>query len=243
MSINPTLGGTTHRLTECVISHIDLVLTYSESFSDWNGALEKDSNDLAASESPLKSHFTRIIAFLIYNLRDKSKFYDYEGLGHMFLMNNIHSVAQKIESSQDLQEILGCNYMMELSNKVEESMTDYMKTTWSGVLEYLSEKKSKRQGNWSSLLGKSNNRDVKKKFEIFNNVIENVHQKHEEMLVKDRELRQKLHKSILEKLIPAYEGFIEKYKSQIDKFQNIKYSNEEVESKILDMFLSQELAA
>lgn len=250
LSIYPAPGGGIHPLTEYVINYNDLIFIHRKPLSDLIGTLE-GSNDPTVQELscletddqfqtiPLKHHLIRIIGFLLYNLRYKCKFYDHESLGHLFMMNNVHRIAQKIASSRGLQDIFGYNYMMKLRDKVKEAMTNYLKTSWNVVFCCLRDDRSKPQGKWSSLFSKSN-RAVKEKFKTFNLMIKIIYQSQEEWQVPDTQLRKKLHRSILDKLIPAYNHFLEQHKSNIDKLQHpemyIQYSAKELECKILDMF-------
>lgn len=229
LSLYPTPGGGIHPLTEYVINYIDLIFVHRKPLSDLIGKLE-GSNDPTVKElicsetdqfqtTPLKHHLVRIIRFLLYNLRYKRKFYDHESLGHLFMMNNVHRIAQKIASSQGLQEIFGYNYLMKLRDKVKEAMTNYLKTSWTVVSCCLRDDRSNPRGKWSSLFDKSN-RAVKEKFKKFNFMIKIIYQNQEQWQVPDTQLRKKLHRSILDKLIPAYIHFLEQHKSKIDKLQH-----------------------
>lgn len=245
LSLYPTPGGGIHPLTEYVISYIDLIFVHRKSLSDLIGKLEGSSNptvqELSTDEfetTPLKHHLIRIIGFLLYNLKYKCKFCDHESLGNLFMMNNVHCIAQKIAS---LQEIFGYNYLTKLRDKVKEAMTNYLKTSWNVVFYCLRDDRSKSRGKWSSLFDKSN-RAVKEKLKNFNFIIKIIYQNQEQWQVPDTQLRKKLHRSILNKLIPAYNHFLEQHKSTIDKLQHpemyIQYSVKELECKILDMFSS-----
>lgn len=249
LSLYPTPEGGIHPLTEYVISYIDLIFVHRKSLSDLIGKFE-DSNNPTVQElicletdqfqtTPLKHHLVRIIGFLQYNLRYKCKFYDHESLGHLFMMNNVHLIVQKIASSQGLQEMFGHNYLMKLREKVKEAMTNYLKTSWNVVFYCLRDDRSKPRGKWSSVFGKSNIA-LKEKFKNFNFMIKNIYQNQEQWEVPDAQLRKKLHRSILDKLIPAYIHFLEQHKSKIDKLQHpemyIQFSVKELECKILDMF-------
>lgn len=251
LSMNPTPGGGIHSLTEYVTGYMDLISDHKKSLSDLiltNPAPPPSSDQQhrhhhsTVSEmdyqepdsSPLKHHLIRMIEFLIYNLKFKSKFYEEECLNHLFMMNNVNSVAQKIRNSQGLQELIGSKFLNKLTSTVEKSMNEYLKC-WDGICYCLREhERSRPQARWS-LLSWISSRDVKIKMRSFNQKLENVSQIQEEWEVADEQLKQKLHQSILGILIPAYRSFLDQFSGHIAKLQ-IKYSVEDLESKVLAMF-------
>ncbi|KAI5648229.1 hypothetical protein M9H77_34234 [Catharanthus roseus] len=241
LSMNPTPGGGIHSLTEYVIGYMDLISLHRKSLTDLIATTQalKDPNapELDSSESdssPLKHHLIRIIEFLIYNLRYKSKFYEKESLNHLFMMNNIHCVAQKIRSSQSLRELIGIKFLKELTLSVERAKNEYL-SSWDGICCCLRDnERSKSHAKWSFFPWKSA-RDVKVKLKTFYQKLENVSEIQEEWEVSDPQLTQKLHQSILDMLLPAYSDFIGEFSGHIAK-AHIKYSVKDLETKVLNMF-------
>lgn len=244
LSMNPTPKGGIHSLTEYVTGYMDLISDHRKSLGDLivTNQAAPPSDHSTASEmnysepdsSPLKHHLIRMIEFLMYNLKFKSKFYEQESLNHLFIMNNINSVAQKIRNSQGLQELIGIKFLNKLTSSVEKSKKEYLKC-WDGICYCLREhERSRPQVKWS-LLSWISSRDVKIKFKTFNQKLENVSQIQEEWEVPDEQMKQKLHQSILGILIPAYRSFLDQFSGHIAKLQ-IKYSVEDLETKVLTMF-------
>lgn len=250
LSVIPISGGNIHPMTEYVIHYVELISDHRNSLTDlivssqvFNDllSLEIDAAKTDQEATPLKQHAARIIEFLLYNLSYKSSFYEQESLGHLFMMNNIHHVAQRIKTSQRMQEIVDKDLYRKLTEKVQQEMLDYVKTTWDRVCGCLRHQRSKSLSSikWSFFSANST-KAMKQKFKKFNHRFEDVLQTQAEWAVRDHQLREKLHQSILEKLIPAYCRFLEQFSSRIEKVQHperfIKYSVKDLYIKILYLF-------
>lgn len=250
LSVIPISGGNIHPMTEYVIHYMELVSDHRNSLTELMLSLEIDAAKTNYQEhepTPLKHHAARIIEFLLYNLSYKSSFYEQESLGHLFMMNNIHYVAQRIKTSQRMQEIVDRELYRKLTEKVEQEMLEYVKTTWDricGCLVRYQRSKSLSSSIKRKFFSANSTKSMKQKFKKFNHRLEDVLQTQAEWAVRDQQLREKLHQCILEKLIPAYCLFLEHFSSRIEKFQYpeifIKYSVTELYIKILNLFQCQE---
>lgn len=81
---------------------------------------------------------------------------------------------------------------------------------------------------------------MKNKFKTFNTTFKEVCQTQSTMSVLDIQLRGQIHKSVLGKLIPAYDSFLEKFSSHLQsrrfKERYIKYSSQDLENKLKFLF-------
>ncbi|KAK4384688.1 Exocyst complex component EXO70B1 [Sesamum angolense] len=108
--------GEVHGLTEYVMKQIDLIVrnrrlltsliksTPSMDFGD----LIIPRGDLMDSHnrSFLELHLILIIVVLQRNLKKKSEFFQDPSLGLLFIMNNVRYIVQRIEGSNELQEMI-----------------------------------------------------------------------------------------------------------------------------------------
>nr|XP_027102778.1 exocyst complex component EXO70B2-like [Coffea arabica] len=251
LSTMPFPGGGIHPLTRHIIRHIDLIYVHRKSLIDLvarpQSSNDRDPPEVVGShemdERPIsiESHLTRVIEFLLYNLKFKSNFYGQESLGFLFMMNNVNSVSEMIKSSEELGELIGTRLRMKLSEKVELARADYLHTSWGEVCDFLKGKGLKSDLNFDFFPGRST-RAVKKKFRTFNRMFEDILQTQEGWMVPDQQLRMKLLECIMVKLIPAYNQFLEQL-SRVHKVKNlngyITYSVKDLETKVLTMFQSE----
>nr|XP_027102775.1 exocyst complex component EXO70B1-like [Coffea arabica] len=221
-------------------SLIDLVAR-PQSSNDRDPPEVVGSHEMDERPISIESHLTRVIEFLLYNLKFKSNFYGQESLGFLFMMNNVNSVSEMIKSSEELGELIGTRLRMKLSEKVELARADYLHTSWGEVCDFLKGKGLKSDLNFDFFPGRST-RAVKKKFRTFNRMFEDILQTQEGWMVPDQQLRMKLLECIMVKLIPAYNQFLEQL-SRVHKVKNlngyITYSVKDLETKVLTMFQSE----
>ncbi|XP_027151121.1 exocyst complex component EXO70B1-like [Coffea eugenioides] len=244
LSTRPFPGGGIHPLTKYIIHHIDLIYVHRESLTELGSNDNRDPPEIPGSHEMdgglvfLKRHLTRVIEFLLQNLKFKSNFYGQESLHCLFMMNNVNSVSEKIKSSKELEELIGTHLQMKLREKVELAKTDYFHRSWGEVCTFLKGEGLKSYFNCDFFPGRST-RAVKKKFKTFNSMFEDILQTQEGWIVPDLQLRMKLLECILAKLIPAYNHFLERL-SRVYKVKRvseyIKYSVKDLETKVLDMF-------
>lgn len=248
LSTRPFPGGGIHPLTEHIIHHIDLIYLHRKSLADLvarpQGSKDRDTPEALGShemdERPicLNGHLTRIIEFLLYNLKFKSNFYGQESLGYLFMMNNANSVSEMINTCEKLGELLGTHLRMKLREKVELERNDYLHTSWGEVYNFLKGKGLKSHLTFDFFPG-SSTRAVKKKLKTFNRMFEDILQTQEGWVVPDQQLRMKLLECIVVKLIPAYNHFLGQL-SRVHKVKDlngcIKYSVTDLEAKVLNMF-------
>ncbi|OVA08321.1 Exocyst complex protein Exo70 [Macleaya cordata] len=246
----PVPGGTIHPLTRYVMNYISLISDYKQTLIELivrkplSGS--RYSSDPISSEmefletenrSPLALHLIWIILNLQFNLEGKSKHYKDASLPHLFFMNNIHYILQKVKGSPELREMIGDDYLKKLSGKVRQSAMNYQRSTWLRILYCLRDEGLHVSGSFSSGVSKT---VLRERFKAFNSIFEEVHRTQVTWLVPDTQLREELRISISEKLIPAYRSFLGRFRSQIENGRHpemyIKYSVEDIETAVLDFF-------
>lgn len=249
-STTPVPGGTIHPLTRYVMNYINLISDYKQTMSELITSKPSTglrySDDVASPEldfdeqegkAPLSIHLIWIIVILEFNLEGKSKCYKDASLVHLFLMNNVHYIVQKIKNSPELREMIGDDYLKKLTGKYRQAATSYQRSTWVRVLHCLRDEGLHVSGGFSSGVSRS---ALRERFKAFNAMFDEVHRVQNTWIVPDNQLREELRIAISELLIPAYRSFLGRYKSHIESGrhpeQYIKYSVEDLENMALDFF-------
>ncbi|KAH6790059.1 exocyst subunit exo70 family protein D1 [Perilla frutescens var. frutescens] len=247
----PVPGGTIHPLTRYVMNYISLISDYKQTlielivskpstgprYSSDPNVPDMDFSEYEGQASTLALHLIWIIVILQFNLDGKSKHYKDTSLAHLFMMNNVHYIVQKIKGSPELREMIGDDYLRKLTGKFRVSATNYQRATWVRVLYCLRDEGLHVSGSFSSGVSKS---ALRERFKAFNSMFEEVHRTQATWLIPDTQLREELRISISEKLLPAYRSFLGRFRSHIESGRHpenyIKYSVEDLESAVLDFF-------
>jgi exocyst complex protein 7 len=247
----PVPGGTIHPLTRYVMNYISLISDYKQTLIEL--IVSKPSTgsrygsdpttpdmefaDELEGKTPLALHLIWLIVILQFNLEGKSKHYKDASLAHLFMMNNVHYIVQKVKGSPELREMIGDDYLKKLTGKFRQAATNYQRATWVRVLYCLRDEGLHVSGSFSSGVSKS---ALRERFKSFNAMFEDVHRNQAMWLVPDVQLREELRISISEKLLPAYRSFLGRFRSHIESGKHpenyIKYSAEDLETAVLDFF-------
>ncbi|KAL2493330.1 exocyst subunit exo70 family protein D1 [Abeliophyllum distichum] len=245
-------GGTLHPLTRYVMNYISLITEFKQTLLDlivskpstgsrYSGDLNMPDIDFLEFEgevTPLSLHLIWIIVILQYNLEDKSKHYKDASLSHLFIMNNVHYIVQKIKGSPELREMIGDEYLKKLTGKYRLAATSYQRSTLVKVLYCLRDEGLHVSGSFSSGVSRS---ALRERFKAFNAMFEEVHKTQATWLVPDPQLCEELRISISHKVIPAYRSFLGRFRSHIESGRHpenyIKYSVEDLENAVLDFFV------
>lgn len=247
----PVPGGTIHPLTRYVMNYISLISDYKQTllelivskpstgprYSSDPNVPDMDFTEFEGQASTLALHLIWIIVILQFNLDGKSKHYKDASLIHLFMMNNVHYIVQKVKGSPELREMIGDYYLRKLTGKFRISATNYQRATWVRVLHCLRDEGLHVSGSFSSGVSKS---ALRERFKSFNAMFEEVHRTQATWLIPDNQLREELRISISEKLLPAYRSFLGRFRSHIESGRHpenyIKYSVEDLENAVLDFF-------
>ncbi|KAK8965761.1 hypothetical protein KSP40_PGU010446 [Platanthera guangdongensis] len=249
----PVPGGTIHPLTRYVMNYISLISDYKQTLIQLitsrppatNRLIGDDSGEVLlevnlpepANHSPLASHLIWIIFILQYNLEIKAQQYRDTALSHIFFMNNLHYIVQKVMGSPEFLEVIGDDYPRKLTAKFRQLATSYERTTWVKILHCLRDEGLHVGGSFSSSVSRST---LRERFKAFNAAFEEVHRIQATWSVPDSQLREELRISILEKLLPAYRSFLGRFRHHIESGRHpdlyIKYSAEDLEIALSDFF-------
>ncbi|GFP85734.1 exocyst complex component exo70a1 [Phtheirospermum japonicum] len=226
----PVPGGTIHPLTR-------YVMNYPRYNSNDPNIPDTNLSDFEGQGSTLSLHLIWVIMILQFNLETKSKHYKDASLAHLFMMNNVHYIFQKIKGSPELREMIGDDYLKSLTGIFRSAATNYQRSTWVRVLYSLRDEGLHVSGSFSSGVSKS---ALRARFKAFNAMFDEVHRTQSTWLIPDTQLREELRISISEKVIPAYRSFLGRFRSHIESGKHpenyIKYSAEDLENAVLDFF-------
>lgn len=243
---SPVSGGTIHPLTKYAVSYIRRIADYKEALTQLITSKPTSSvgnyDDMEFLEvpgkSPLVLHLIWIIISLKFNLEAKSKHYQDVSLGHLFLMNNVRYIIQRVEGSSVLQEMIGRDYIRKLGEYILQEADSYNRSTWDRVL-YCLRGEGLYSGFFCSL--KLSKATLKDRFKSFNATFDEVCQTQSTWLVLDSQLRGQLHQLILKKLTPAYMSFLDQFRSHIETEKHperyIKYSVQGLENAVCGLFV------
>ncbi|XP_022883831.1 exocyst complex component EXO70A1-like [Olea europaea var. sylvestris] len=199
--------GATHSLTKRVMNYISLIVCNKELLTDLIISMPPlkfgDQLDLKG-KSHLALHFILIIVVLQLNLKGKSEQLNHVSLRHLFMMNNVHYIVEKIEESKELRQIIGDDYMEKLYRNVKQAMTSYQVSTCDKFLSCCQEEGLYVTWCFSTRVSKP---ALRKGLKSINSVFEEIQTLQTNWIVHDSELLNKLRASMVDKLIPAYKKF------------------------------------
>ncbi|XP_044477383.1 exocyst complex component EXO70E2-like [Mangifera indica] len=234
ISLKPFPQGGIHPLTRYVMNYIKTLSLYGESLNSilvdqdtdhTNAVVETMSEQEVSSVTfcPLACHLRSVTSTLQCNLFDKSKLYKEEGLRHIFLMNNIHYMVEKVKGS-DLKLFFGDEWIRKHNGKFQQHATSYERATWGSVLSFISDCPHSNTFFEGT---------PKERCRRFNLAFEEVYKSQTQWSIPNSQLKEDLRISSSLKVIHAYRTFLGRNHIS-DKY--IKYSVDHVESLLLDFF-------
>lgn len=245
-------GGAIHPLNRYVMNYIKFLFDYTDTLKqlldekketiprqlsdDFIGFHQEDRRGDHLNTTPLARRLLSITSLLESNLEGKSKLYKDIALSHLFLMNNVHYIVQKVKGSE-LRSLLGDDWIRKHSGQVRQYATSYQRSAWKKVLFCLRDEGIYIGGNSSTKVSKD---ALKDRFKSFNTVFEELYRNQTAWFVPDPQLREELRISIEEKLLPAYRSFMGRFRIHLEGVRHaekyIKYSPEDLENYLLDLF-------
>lgn len=247
ISTNPFAGGGIHHLTRYVMNYIKTLTIYSETLDlllkdhdpedsislspDMSPVAESDDNsgDSSSCFSPMALHFRSLASILERNLDDKSLLYREDSLRQLFLMNNIHYMAEKVKASE-LRTIFGDGWIRKHNWRFQQHAMNYERATWSSILSLLKDEGIQNLG--SNSVSKTL---LKERLQRFYIAFEEVYKSQTSWLVPDSQLREDLRISTSLKVIQAYRTFVGRNSTHVSE-RHIKYTAVDLENFLLDFF-------
>lgn len=252
----PVTGGSVHPLTRYVMNYIKLACDYTDTLKLAYGETTQTLNLTLTSPSPRSHHshspddrytreeasplanqISRLGQVLQANLEGKAKLYRDPALTHLFLMNNIHYVVQKVKSSE-VRALLGDIWVRRQAGMVRQAAASYQRAGWTKVLSCL---RDEGLHNKSGLSSSVSRQVLKDRFKNFNTIFDEVHRTQSQWVVLDPMLRDELRIFIADKVLPAYRAFLGRYGHYIETGRHpdkyIKYTVEDLEMAIGEFFM------
>uniref|UniRef100_A0A5B7BRQ8 Exocyst subunit Exo70 family protein n=2 Tax=Davidia involucrata TaxID=16924 RepID=A0A5B7BRQ8_DAVIN len=224
-STTPFPKGGIHPLTKYVMNYIRTLAGYGDTLNLLLEGQDREDGQNISSHifGPMAHHFQSVTSILEANLDNKSNLYKNGSLKHIFMMNNIHYMVEKVKSSE-LRTYFGDEWIRKHIGKFQQHATSYERATWSSVL---------------SLLRDDGRNPVKailrEKCKGFAFAFEEVYKSQTGWSIPDPQLREDLRILTSLKVIHAYRTFLGRCSTSIsDKY--IKYTADDLENYILDLF-------
>ncbi|KAM0890508.1 hypothetical protein ACQ4PT_026997 [Festuca glaucescens] len=239
-SRRPVHGGEIHPMTRYVLNYcglladcrgtLDIVLV--DAIDSFDGGDADNNDDAGATSTPSGRCMRELMTRLLRKMDEKSCLYDDAGLKHIFLMNNLYYIVQKVMDSP-VRELLGDDWIRRHRGQIRQYETGYLRASWIAVLSCLRDD------------GSAAGPTVKDKARSFNAAFEELYRNQTSWKVIDPQLREELRIAVSERLIPAYRSFLARPRTQTGSSSGssrhsasryIKYSLEDLEDYMLDFF-------
>ncbi|KAK8488977.1 hypothetical protein V6N13_060907 [Hibiscus sabdariffa] len=236
-SLYPFPGGGVHPLNKYVMNYIGMFPEYCNTLNlllkdqhadvaDQDFEPEKGLDLSLSTSCPMACHLRSITSSLESNLHRKSQLYKNEALQHIFLMNNIHYLVQKVKGSE-LRLFFGDEWIRKHNGKFQQHAKNYERATWSSVISFL-----KDDNPGSSSFSKSTFKERCKGFSI---AFEEVYKTQTSWCIPDPQLREDLRISTSLQVVLAYRTFLGRNSAHIED-KCVKHTVEHVEKLLLDLF-------
>ncbi|KAK7411336.1 hypothetical protein VNO78_02769 [Psophocarpus tetragonolobus] len=230
-SKTPFPQGGVHHVTKYVMNYISTLVEYGDTFNllflDESSTDPSDNKHetSAVSLCPMARQFRSITTTLESNLSNKSKLYKDEALQHIFMMNNIHYMVQKVKSS-DLSHFFGDCWLRQHAAMYQQNARCYERVSWCSVLSILKD----HSGPYCV-----SQRTLEKRCKEFCTAFGEVYRIQTGWRIPNPQLREDLQISVSLKVVLAYRSYTGRNSSNIAE-KYIKYTEEDLQSYILDLF-------
>ncbi|KAJ9564480.1 hypothetical protein OSB04_000446 [Centaurea solstitialis] len=226
--------GGIHNLTRHVMNYVNTLVTYGNSLNtiftqererDYqDSTIEDDNFNEISSLSPMGLRFEALMSVLESNLEAKSRLCKEDALGHLFLMNNVHYMTEKVKGSK-LRTILGNDWDREHKRKFKRYAMSYKRSTWSRDEGF-------NHSSSSNLVSKSL---LKERLKVFYTAFKGIYKSQTGWLIPNDQLREDMWISISLNVIQAYRTFVGRHANNINE-KYIKYSADDLEIYLLHLF-------
>ncbi|KAL8457592.1 hypothetical protein ACS0TY_034642 [Phlomoides rotata] len=206
-SATPFTTGGIHHLTKYVVNYILCLAEY--------GNLD------FLLPNPVEAYLQSLTSILETNIEKRSSLYTDCALKHIFLMNNIHYMVQKISNSR-MRPYFGDDWIRDHVVKYRQHAMWYERVTWSSIIMLLRDDD-----------GKNGKATLKARCRDFGAAFEQLYKNQTKWVVPDLQLREEVRISA-SKILQAYRNFVKKITNSIGE-KHIKYSEQELGTYILDL--------
>lgn len=231
-SANPFPNGGILPLTRYMVNYILCFAEYGDTLHSLLQAPDREQTDgdgdgdVGADPDPSPSsivatYLQSLTSILEDNLYKRSNLYRDCSLKHIFLMNNIHYMVEKIRNS-DIRPYFGDDWIRIHLVKFRQHAMYYERETWLSMLTYLHDD------------GKVGKAALKARCRDFTAAFEDLYKTQTRWLVPDAKLREEVRISASKTVIQAYRNFVDKIIKSIGE-KHIKYSEQELGMYILDL--------
>ncbi|KAI3473414.1 hypothetical protein Pfo_031388 [Paulownia fortunei] len=204
-STRPWANGGIHPLTKYVINYILANVDLEQNLS-----------------GPVAAQVQSLTSVLEANLDNMSNLYSDSSLKHIFLLNNIHYMVEKIRNSK-LRTYFGDEWVKSHSRKFQWHAMSYQRYTWSSILSLL-------RYDWNA--GRAT---LKARCRDFTLAFNDVYKNQTGFCVPNIHLRQELRISASITVVQAYRTFLG-IKAHTIGEKHIKYSAHDLENYIMDLY-------
>ncbi|KAK6123148.1 hypothetical protein DH2020_043096 [Rehmannia glutinosa] len=213
-STTPFANGGIHPLTKYVMNYILCLAEYGDTLD----LLLRAQDDVGRD---IPRHLQSLTSILEANLDKRSNLYRDCSLKHIFMMNNIHYMVQKIGDSR-IGHYFGDDWIRSHIVKFRQHAMCYERVTWYSILTLLRDD------------GKTGKATLKARCQAFTAAFEGVYKNQTRWWVPDFRLREDLRISASKTVIHAYRNFVSKISNSIGE-KHIKYTEQELGIYILDL--------
>ncbi|XP_031105447.1 exocyst complex component EXO70E2-like [Ipomoea triloba] len=232
-STTPLIKGGVQPLTKYVMNYLMLLAEYCHTL---NFLIEEntidhlnqviDEEDLQKVSSvltcPVAHHLQSITSILEANLLARSNLYRNPSLKHIYMMNNLHYMVQKIKNSK-IRACFGDSWIRQKMGQFRQHAMTYERITWSPILSLI-----RNDGSTDKTL-------LRERCRSFNAAFEEVYKSQTGWLIPDLQLRDDVRISTSKNVVPAFRVFFGSVKDSVgDRY--IKYTPDDLENCILDLF-------
>ncbi|KAK9022452.1 hypothetical protein V6N11_002714 [Hibiscus sabdariffa] len=167
-----------------------------------------------------------IVREIAVNLDAWSKAYEQRALSYIFMMNN-HFHFNSLKDTK-LRDLMGDSWLNANGNYKEYYSALYLRQTWGKILALLSQ-----DNPVSSTISDS----PKKRLMAFNEAFDDVYKKQLNWVIIDESLRDKMHKLVVQTMVPAYTSYLQKYSLvEEHRHSDVFYTVQSLENMLSTLF-------
>ncbi|MBA0594765.1 exocyst complex component EXO70A1 [Gossypium raimondii] len=166
-----------------------------------------------------------IVREIAVNLDAWSKAYERKALSYIFMMNN-HCHFTSLKGTK-LGNLMGDSWLNAHGNYKDYYSALYLRETWGKILASLT------QDNPDS--------SPKMRLMAFNEAFDDMYKKQLNWVVIDESLTNKMHKLVVQALVPAYTSYLQKYRVVVEHRSDVFYTVQSLETMLNTLFKAKQV--